>query len=445
MKILHYFLGFPPYRSGGLTKFAYDLMNAQVSNGNEVAALWPGTMTKIGVNPKIIKKRSIRGIQNFELINPLPVPLDEGIGNADAFTQACDAKIYKSFLEAFNPAVIHIHTLMGMHKEFIDAANGLKIRTIYTSHDYFGLCPKVTLYRYGSSCEDDNNCYKCIQCNLNCLSLKKIQIMQSPFYRIAKNTALVKGLRKHHRGNFFTEEQLTDMPNADAEEHAKQYQELRAYYVKMYEKIDCIHFNSTVSEAVFKKYLTPKDSKVVSITHVGVSDHRNTKHKKSKKLRILFLAPAKPFKGFTVLKTALDELWREGKRDFELKVFSPVMKPSPYMVIKEDGFKQSELAEIFSNSDVLVAPSVWYETFGFTVLEAISYGIPVIVSDHIGAKDIVNECGIIVQAGNVSELKCALTSRDRIENLRKKIRTDGVIKSWEELVKELYCLYTGRD
>ena len=63
MKILHYFLGFPPYRSGGLTKFAYDLMNAQVSDGNEVAALWPGTMTKIGVNPKIKKKKLEKHLQ----------------------------------------------------------------------------------------------------------------------------------------------------------------------------------------------------------------------------------------------------------------------------------------------------------------------------------------------------------------------------------------------
>ena len=235
------------------------------------------------------------------------------------------------------------------------------------------------------------------------------------------------------------------MPNINVEERAKQYQMLRAYYVKIYEKIDCIHFNSTVSETVFKKYLTPKDSKVISITHTGVSDNRNTEHKKSDKLRIIFLAPANPFKGFTVLKTALDELWREGKRDFELKVFSPVMEPSPYMVIKEEGFKQSELAEIFSDSDVLVAPSVWYETFGFTVLEAISYGVPVIVSDHIGAQDIVNGCGVIVQAGNVSELKCALTNRDRIETLRAKIKTAGVMKSWEVFLKELYFLYTVRE
>lgn len=36
MKIIHYFLGFPPYRSGGLTKYAFDLMKAQVNDGHEV-------------------------------------------------------------------------------------------------------------------------------------------------------------------------------------------------------------------------------------------------------------------------------------------------------------------------------------------------------------------------------------------------------------------------
>lgn len=41
--------------------------------------------------------------------------------------------------------------------------------------------------------------------------------------------------------------------------------------------------------------------------------------------------------------------------------------------------------------DVLVVPSIWKETFGFVVLEALSYGVPVIVSDNVGAKDVVRQ------------------------------------------------------
>ena len=44
MKILHYSLGFPPYRSGGLTKFCMDLMEQQIKDGHEVALLWPGAI-----------------------------------------------------------------------------------------------------------------------------------------------------------------------------------------------------------------------------------------------------------------------------------------------------------------------------------------------------------------------------------------------------------------
>lgn len=55
-------------------------------------------------------------------------------------------------------------------------------------------------------------------------------------------------------------------------------------------------------------------------------------------------------------------------------------------------------------SDVVITPSIWYETFGFTVLEALSFGVPVIVSDHVGARDIVPDGGGIIFY-NDSELK----------------------------------------
>lgn len=45
----------------------------------------------------------------------------------------------------------------------------------------------------------------------------------------------------------------------------------------------------------------------------------------------------------------------------------------------------------------MIAPSIWYETFGYTVLEALSYGVPVIITENVGAKDIlVDGAGIII-------------------------------------------------
>ena len=431
MKILHYFLGFPPYRTGGLTKYAYDLAKSQVDDGHVVLALWPGQIKSYSSQPYIKERKNIDGIRNLEIINPLPVPLDEGIKDFDAFMKTCDINIFIDFLIREQPDVIHIHTLMGMHEEFIQAANHLNIRTVMTSHDYFGFCPKVTLYRYGKCCDNDHDCKNCIQCNLSALSLKKIQIMQSPLYRFAKNSIIVKYLRKRHRGNFFNEEILPKMPNVDIVKSAKKYRDLRAYYVNMYESIDFIHFNSTVAEMIYKRYMTPKDSAVISITHKGVKMHGRVKNNLKKKV-IICLAPAKPFKGWNILKESCDQLWSDGE-DIELRVYSPVLNPNPYMVIKEEGFKQSELKEIMEEADLLVAPSIWYETFGFTVLEALSYGVPVIVSDHVGAKDIVGESGMIIKSGDVNELKNAIKFMDKHVSVK--------VKKWNEFILENYKIY----
>ena len=55
MRILHYALGFPPYRSGGLTKWCVDLMIQQAKEGHCVAMLWPGQMGML--NKKIAIKK----------------------------------------------------------------------------------------------------------------------------------------------------------------------------------------------------------------------------------------------------------------------------------------------------------------------------------------------------------------------------------------------------
>lgn len=445
MKILHYFLGFPPYRTGGLTKYSFDLMTQQAKDGHSVSALWPGQMLLGSKKVRIKNRGNVQGVASYELINPLPVPLDEGVTDVASFTAKTDAAPYKTFLTTLKPDVIHIHTLMGLHREFVDIAVQLQIRTVFTSHDYYGICPKVTLYRYGQVCDNDAGCENCIQCNCTALSKKKILILQSPLYRLLKNAPLVKRLRKQHRGNFFENEQLPEMPAPEEEipALAQGYRDLRKYYMDMLSKVDLIHFNSSLTESVYKKYLTPKASQVLSITHKDVKDQRELPHAESDTLRITCLAPAKPFKGYHVLKQALDELWAEGKKDFVLRMYNAVPHPEPYMQVQEEGFSHAELGSMMENTDILVAPSVWYETFGFTVLEALSFGVPVLISDHMGAKDIVGKGGIVLPAGSVEELKQAIANLtpEKLENMRQAIRQEVAVKTWPVFMEENYKLY----
>lgn len=110
-------------------------------------------------------------------------------------------------------------------------------------------------------------------------------------------------------------------------------------------------------------------------------------------------------------------MWSK-KQNFCLDVHFTPMEMSPY-IKSHDRYTYDELENIFDETDILVVPSIWYETFGFTVLEALSYGVPVIISGTVGSKDIlVVGAGIVVEDMDASKL--AMTIQDiTVDKLRK--------------------------
>ena len=440
MKILHYALGFPPYRSGGLTKFCVDLMTQQAKDGHTVAMLWPGQM---GFAKKVItiKKRNVvilkeQSVQSFEIINPLPISYDEGIAEFTVFTQDGGKGAYNRFLDEFHPNVIHVHTLMGLHKSFLLAAKDKNIRVVFTAHDFFPICPKVTMFRQGKICSSANECENCGVCNATALGLNKIKILQTPIYRKLKNSPIVKYLRKQHRDSYLSEATADDF--AKSVGTAKDYKKLRDYYYSLLKLMDIIHYNSSVTKKVYESFFELSNSCIVTITHSDIKDNRRIRSYSDKYLRIRYLGPQSGAKGFWLLKNALDELWQEQK-NFCLDVHFVPEESTPY--IKTHGrYTYDELEKIFDDTDVLVTPSIWYETFGFTVLEALSYGVPVVISDTVGAKDILADgVGIIFESNN-SEKLCKILqdiTSEKLKTMNKNIIEKQWIMQIEDMSKQI--------
>ena len=331
MRILHYALGFPPYRTGGMTKFCIDIMAEQQKMGHDVALLWPGQMQLFDRKVSVRKRKSNNGIGSYEIINPLPVSYDEGIVEIREFCKPCEKNAYKQILMEFNPDVIHVHTLMGLHKEFLEVAKEMNIRTVFTVHDFFAICPKVTMFRDGEPCNSVESCEQCPKCNLTALSLKKIYLLQHPLYRLLKNSVLVKKLRKGHRDQYLSGESSLQVGDDLATTVAEDYRVLRKYYGEMLKFIDVIHTNSSVTKTVFSSIYNVKNIKVISISHADIQDHRKIKKFTQDKLRITYMSPASAGKGYFVLKNALDHLWEEKSRQFCLNVFFELEKMPSYM------------------------------------------------------------------------------------------------------------------
>ena len=282
---------------------------------------------------------------------------------------------------------------MGLPKECITAAKRLDIKVIYTTHDYFGICPKWGLIYEGKVCDDDNDCKKCVNCNETALSLNKIKILQSSLYRKIKDISFVKKLRKKHNDSLYeesTQNYVIKTNNNQEENKAKseQYKSLRKFYIELLEDMDIIHFNSYNTKKIYQRYFsTDKIGEVLSITHSSISDNRKVKSYNGN-LNLGYLGPITEHKGFYSLKKVCDKLYNEHKGKFKLHIFANYEGKEEY-IVKHSPYKYSELENVMDSIDILIVPSKWNETFGFTVLEALSYGVPVIVSKHVGAKDLI--------------------------------------------------------
>jgi glycosyltransferase involved in cell wall biosynthesis len=431
MNILHYSLGLPPYRTGGLTKYSFDLMKEQVRNGDKIYLLFPGKISFVNNSTRIKYYKNESGVITYEIVNPLPVPLLNGISEPHKFMKCCNKEIFKNFLLKNHIQIVHIHTLMGLHEEFLEACNDLNIKKVYTTHDYFGICTKVNFIdNEGNLCEE-RDLEKCLKCNKSGYSMKTIMILQSPIYRFLKNKGIISKVKSLVEK---TKEEKSVNPNLFNEEieittgYSNAYKSLMEYYNNMFSYIDSFLFNSTIAKEVYNQYFKAC-GELVSITHGDIKDDRKLKKYNHDKLRLTYLGPDKKYKGFYLLIDAMRELNKEYSSSIELNLYG---NNSTFEIdgnIKSHGrYSYDQLNYIFDNTDLLIVPSIWNETFGFIVLEAISYGVPVLITDRVGSKDIIDSGSLkegIVIKPSYMDLKLKLieiiNNRDILVNLNKNI------------------------
>lgn len=192
MRIIHYTLGFSPYRSGGLVKYAKDLMVAQADLGHSVVALYPGGTELLHKLCYVHEDIAYESIRTFEMSNPLPVSLMYGIKDVERETsgQGLDEKSFLVMLDEVKPDVLHVHTLMGLPLEYLQIVHDRGIRIVYTSHDYFGLCPKVNFINQDGEVCLGASAERCAVCNAQAKSAMFLKVRNAkwvvPFKTIAR-------------------------------------------------------------------------------------------------------------------------------------------------------------------------------------------------------------------------------------------------------------------
>lgn len=387
MKILIYSLGLPPFRRGGLVNYSVDLAEQLAKEDNEVTFLYPGKMPLKRSNSLSFKKRKVNyHFQCYEMINPLPVSLTFGNSiDASPFYEKRDKSEIRNFIKRLSPDVVHIHTIMGLPKEYLEVLKDENVKTVYTTHDYYGLCPKMLTNDPLDKLKSSECSYDCMLCSVG-PSLTKIHLMQSHFYQCFKEFRIVRHFREKQR------KRVTEDLNVYSfnKEQVKKRYRLRKYYLQMFKLIDCYHFNSSVSELVYKKYLPNIKGKVLPIVEKGLR-RSNRKKEVTDHVTIGFLGGVSAKKGFKQIKQVANSLVQQG---LEFKLLCAGSESDDTFFKKENVnnlgiIPRSEINSFYQQLDLLVVPSQWHETFGLVVLEALANNVPVLCSDWVGAKDVL--------------------------------------------------------
>lgn len=467
--------GLPPVRVGGLVRYAQDLMAQQMQMGEDVYLLLPGILpVDTGRKVRIYKSKRLQTqVPAYAIYNPLPVPMCNGILDVGAYTRACDGSVFQAFLRWLRPDIIHVHTFMGLHREFLDAAGKLGIPTVFTTHDYFGICPTAVMMSGGGSLCTDTAWDSCGQCCQDAFPRWRLCMEQSKPYRLLrKNERMVYVAKKafgaaarvfHVRSDAraagsvhadccldgrakggFSDARAVGSVHAD-------YHALREYYASMYGMVSYFHFNSTLAAQIYQSRLGSIGGDrggVVPISHQGVADRRK-RRTFGETLRIGYIGGFTQHKGFFDLLDACAWLSGKGCGKLELHVYSGTDKREESFVKNHPGFTQRQLGEVMDGIDALAMPSRWPETFGLAALEAVSFGVPAILSKYVGAKDILkgNPDAGFVYDGTGHGLRRLLMELYQKRELLERANA-GILKmdydfSYERHVRKIMDIYEG--
>lgn len=92
--------------------------------------------------------------------------------------------------------------------------------------------------------------------------------------------------------------------------------------------------------------------------------------------------------------------------------------------------KSEEVKRHILGSKAVVLPSLWYETFGLTVAEALALGRPVIVSERAGASELVHD--------DVNGLIWRTASEDHLVSCLRRLNDGAVARTMSEAAARIY-------
>lgn len=480
MRVLHVGWGFSPWRSGGLIDYAEDLMASQAGRGASVAYFFSGRHYPYVGGPRLKRWRR-DGVAMYEAINaPIVAAVEAGTRYPEReISEPGIEAAFRRTLERVRPDVVHIQELHGLPSSLIEVARAAGAPTVMTLHDYGPLCATLRLFD-----ADGRLCFRrevgedCVARNSGApvdpgvyvditLRYELARVLRGlgldPAPAEARWPRVVDRLRMHAmRSVWVGDPDTVNRELRSAERRpalAAAFQRRREVNVERLGRVGRLIAQS------------PRVAEIYA--GLGVSGERMltmpaaARHIELLRPRRLDAPPApvtfatlngcaSPSKGVETVLAALRALRAGGLEGaFRLRVLGHLQGAAreelgSYRGVELHGaYERGELDALLEDVDVGLMPSMWEEAFGYTGLEMVAKGIPLIANPLGGIVQYAHE-------GRTAWLNPSCTGEGMAELMASLIRDPGavldmhrrvvaardeLVPSWERHVEELGAVY----
>ncbi|MFC1850502.1 glycosyltransferase family 4 protein [candidate division CSSED10-310 bacterium] len=411
MRILQVIHSFPPDNWSGSEIYALRLSQA-LARTDEVAVFCrradPGR-PEFEVDREVFKNLPIYRLNN----NFLSVKRFEDIYRHEAINQA-----FCQVLNEWNPDIVHFHHLTCLSTDFPVLCKDRGMGTCYTLHDYWLLCQRGQFLDLNLEPCQGPGTARC----LTCLQEQVVGPASSLISRLWGYHQIHKRRRHIAKISRFIDRFIAPSRFL-ADFHVKCGFDDERIEVLGY-GFDHSLYSTSKKASPFLRFGFIGSIMVSKGTEIAIQAFRLVA---GDELRLTINGRYFPYHG---LKGYMDQIKTSSGGDQRIQI--------------EGEFRHDRVQDIFSEIDVLIFPSIWYENSPLTIQEAFLTGTPVLVSDF-GAMPELARPGqgcLLFQKGNAEDLadKIRLLCDDRsmIETLR---RTMPSVKSIAENASELKEIY----
>jgi glycosyltransferase involved in cell wall biosynthesis len=394
VKIVHVIHTFPPFSRAGSENYV-DVLAREQAQRHEVAIFHRVEQTD---RPEYELSDDLQGGLPVTRVNRT----FRDVGDfADTYRSDAVAAAFGSFLDRLEPDVVHFHHVTCLSTTCVHEAHRRGIPVVFTLHDFWLLCPRGQLLRRDLSLCESHTDADCVRCMAHQLRVRGGHPRVDALWRRAEWIAqlpLPASVSRRLVGRAFARE----------EDAARQIQERTAHVRETCSLVDAFVAPSRFLKDRYVDFGIPPERVTVSdygfdLDRAGAM--KRTERRPGERLRFAYLGTWIPSKGVHILVEAFRHIEPERAR-LEIHGYAPAydgvedyegelrrLAAGATHIDFVGSYEPEDLNAILARADVLVVPSIWYENSPLTIHEAFLAGVPVIVSDLGGMRELVQDGG----------------------------------------------------